>query len=132
MQFVDLHTIRRLASYCMPSPRRIEKLNLLLQEEVAKILDREVEVPEGTMLTVTRVGISSDGHYAAVFVSLLGTSPKKALENIKKNVYTVQQALNRRVKMRPVPKIHFEVDEGEFQREKVERSLAKLKQEGGM
>lgn len=116
----------------MASTRRIEKLNMLLREEISKILDRDIEVSEGTMLTVTRVAISSDGQYATVFVSLLGKNPKEALEILKKSVYYIQQVLNRRVRMRPVPKIHFEIDEAEFQREKVERSLAKLKQKGEM
>ena len=116
----------------MASIRRIEKLNMLLQEELARIIDREADLPVGTILTVTRVTISPDAHYATVFVSLLGKNPKEALEILKKNVYTIQQMLNRRVKMRPVPKIRFEIDKAELQREKVERALAKLKRKREM
>lgn len=114
----------------MPSPRRIEKLNMLFQEEISKILDRDIEIPEGNMLTITRVSISPDGHYADVLVSLLGKNPKETLENITKNVYAIQQILNRKMPIRPVPKIRFMLDGGEFEREKVEKSLVKLKQKG--
>ena len=114
----------------MASTRRIEKLNMLFQEELAKILDRDLDIPEGNMLTVTRVLISPDAQYAAVFVSVLGAKPKEVLDILVKNVYNIQQTLNARIRMRPVPKIHFELDKNEFEREKVERSLAKLKQKG--
>ena len=113
----------------MASERRAEKLNMLLQEEIARILDREAEIPEGSLLTVTRVQVSSDVHYASVFVSILGNDPKGVIKFLRKNVYAIQQALNRKVRMRPVPKIRFSIDEGEYERERVERSLAKLKKE---
>ena len=114
----------------MPSILRIEKLNILLKEELSKILDREIELPEDHLATITRVSVSPDAHYAAVFVSILGPHPKTALGNLSKNVYNVQQTLNRKVRMRPVPKIHFEIDEEEKRRESVEKSLADLKKKG--
>ncbi len=111
----------------MASPRRVEKLNILLQEEIAKILDEELEFPEGSLVTITRVSISQDAYYAVIFVSVLGKDPRKCLESLRKNTYHIQQLLNRRLRMRPVPKIRFVVDEGELKRESVEKSLAELK-----
>jgi len=114
----------------MASPRRLEKLSNLLKEEIARIIDREVEFPEDAIATITRVEVSPDVHYAAVFLSLLGIKPGDALAVLKKNIYSLQQILNRRVRMRPVPRIKFMIDEGEVKREGVERSLAELKQKG--
>lgn len=111
----------------MASPKRIEKLNILLQEEIAKILDEELEFPEGNLVTVTKVSISPNAHYAIVSVSVLGKDPRKCLENLSKSIYHIQQLLNRRLRMRPVPKIRFVIDEGELKREAVEKSLAELK-----
>lgn len=105
-------------------------MNNLLREEIAKILERELEFPGGTIVTVTKVDISPDKQYAAIFVSLLGTRPEKAMEILSKNTYTIQHLLNRKMRMRPVPKIHFAIDEEEFRRETVEKSIAKLKQKG--
>jgi ribosome-binding factor A len=110
--------------------RRIEKLNILLREELAKIIARDVDLPEETMVTITRVQISPDVKYAAVFVSVLGRSPREALEILSKSMYNTQHLLIRRLKMRPVPKIHFEVDKEELHREKVEKSLSNLKKKG--
>src|SRR3989338_3668959 len=114
----------------MPSALRIEKLNILLKEELSRIIDRQIEFPEDQMTTITRVSVSPGGHYAAVFVSILGPHPKTALENLSKNVYDVQQALNRKVRMRHVPKIHFAIDDAELRRESVEKSISNLKKKG--
>lgn len=114
----------------MASPRRIEKINNLLREEISKILMEETEIPEGNLVTITKVFTSNDAHYATVFMAILGKEPDKTLENIEKNTYHIQQLLNRRLKMRPVPRIKFVVDKETVRREKIERSLAKLKQKG--
>lgn len=113
----------------MPSDRRREKLNNLIREELSKILDREFEFPSETMLTLTRVDMSPDGHYATVFFTVFGKE-KETLDILEKNVYTIQQMLNRRMRVRPVPKIRFAVDEQEINRESIEKSLSNLKKKG--
>ena len=114
----------------MASERRIEKIKELAREELARIIDRELEFPAGTLVTVTRVDISPDKRYGEVFISLLGTDPHGAFALLKKNVYHIQQILNRTLRMRPVPQIHFSLDAEELRREGVEKSLASLKQKG--
>ncbi len=116
----------------MASDRRIKQLNILLKEELSGIIDREIEFPERTLVTITRVEISPDKHYAAVLVSLLGKQPKAALEILQKNVYNVQKLLNRKMRMRPVPKISFALDKEELKRERIEKYLADLKKKGEM
>ena len=111
----------------MAPSQRLERMSDLLQEELSKIMDRELEFPDGALVTITRVEISPDKHYAAVFLSILGTEKKNILEILEKKVYNIQQLLNRRVRMRPVPRVQFAIDEGEEKREIIERSLAELK-----
>ncbi len=115
----------------MPSPRRVEKLSNLIREELAAFLAREIEFPESTLVTITRVRVSPDGHYAAAMISVLPENKARAaLEILTKNIYHIQQAVNRRMRVRPVPKIAFHMDEEEERRERVEHSLAELKQKG--
>ena len=64
----------------MATELRIEKLNNLLKEELSKIIVRDMDFPADTLVTITRVDISPNVKYAAVFVSILGKSPKEALE----------------------------------------------------
>lgn len=111
----------------MASERRIEKLNILIKEELSKIIDRELEFDNEEIITITRVAVSPDKHYASVFISLLSPGPKNLLEKLQKNIYNIQQGLNKRLRMRPVPKISFKIDMEEIKRERVEKSLAELK-----
>jgi len=112
------------------SERRLEKLNNVLREELSNIIDREIEFSEGVLVTVTKIVVSSDVYYATAMISVLGGKIETALGILRKNVYDIQQALNRRLRMRPVPKISFAADMAEEHRESVERSLAELKRQG--
>ena len=60
----------------MASLRRLEKLNMLLKEELARIIDREVDFPAGTLVTITRVETSSDMHYTAALCRFWETMKK--------------------------------------------------------
>ena len=112
----------------MPSPRRVEKLEHLIREELARFLERAIEFPDDTLVTVTRVIVSPDAHYAfAMITTLPEHKQKSALEILKKNIYHIQQAINRALRTRPVPKITFRIDQDEERRERVEASLAQLK-----
>lgn len=115
---------------CMASPRRIEQLNIVLKEEVSRIVDRELEFPEESMVTLTRMVLSKDARYATVFFSVLGASAPEISDVFRKNIYHIQQMLNRTVRMHPVPQIRFLADQAERHREEVEKSLAELKQKG--
>ncbi|MBI2640690.1 MAG: 30S ribosome-binding factor RbfA [Candidatus Sungbacteria bacterium] len=116
----------------MAAEKRIERLKEFLKEELSGILDRELEFPDESLVTITKVEVSPDKYYATAFISVLGADTEKIMEILRKNVYNMQQLLNRRVRMRPVPRISFAIDEGEMEREKIEKSLAKLKRDGGL
>lgn len=113
----------------MATLRRIERINQLVREEVTKIIDRELEFPEQAMVTITRVAASRDALHANVYFSALGIPPDAVLAVLQKNIYHIQQMVNRRLKMRPVPKIRFAPDAEEAKRERVEKSLAAAKRE---
>ena len=114
----------------MPKIPRGEKLNMLLRDELGKIIDRDIEFAEGALVTITRVVTSSDIRYATVMLSVLNGSDSNVLELLAKNIYGIQQRLNRILRMRPVPRIRFAIDEEELRRESVEQSLAKIRQKG--
>lgn len=107
--------------------RRIEKVNELLKEVIANIILREVQFPAGTMATLTRVSVSPDLHYADVFVTIFAGDrevQQEALLLLKKSTREIQRQLNRKLRMRPVPRILFLVDEEEKRRERIEELLA--------
>ncbi len=104
-------------------------MNILLRELIAEILERELQFPDGVLVTVTRVSTSTDMHYADVLISVLGADSKEesAMAELTRNVGEVQHQMNRRVRMRPVPRITFKIDRDEKRRERIEELLARDK-----
>lgn len=110
----------------MANSRRVEKINVLLREVVADILSRDLQFPPGALVTVTRADASDDLYSARVFVSVMSADAaheQAVLDQLTRACGAVQHALNRRLRMRPVPRITFEVDRGEKRRERVEKLL---------
>ena len=107
---------------------RLRKLNDLLRDEVGKTLHEELENDEGVLLTVISATVSPTLEHATIKVSIFPTEQsKKVLEKIEKNIYRIQQTLNKRLTMRPVPKIRFEIDTTEERAHRIEEVLGKIK-----
>ncbi|TSC75377.1 MAG: ribosome-binding factor A [Parcubacteria group bacterium Gr01-1014_30] len=107
---------------------RIKKVNALIKQEVAQLLLKEAEFPGGVLATVTRVDTSPNLIQSKVYVSFLPEGKEKeALGVLQKQVYFLQQKLNRRLKMRPTPKIIFVLEKEAEKAGKVEELLETLK-----
>ncbi len=93
------------------SSLRIQKINELIKQEFAKILVEEIEVPIGTLVSVIQVKTSPSLQHAKIYISVL--PDKKAEEILKKlndRIYKLQQIINKRLYMRPVPKVRILLD----------------------
>ena len=111
----------------MANARRIEKINILIREVVSAILSRDFSPPAGVMVTVTRVETSEDIHYATIFISVFGgeeDQEKNIITELSRSAGLIQHQLNRKLRMRPVPKITFDIDEKEKRRERIEKLLS--------
>ena len=110
----------------MASERRLKKLNKLIRNELAAIINKELSFAEGVLVTVTRVETHRNLSQAEIFVTALPDAAlNKALEILNNSVFELQQLLNRRLKMRPVPKIVFKTDKGQLKAEEVYRLITK-------
>lgn len=95
----------------VPRKHRVEKLNELIKEEVSKIILKELDIDKNLLLTVTNVKTSSDLAHATILVSaILKEKEQEILELLQYNAGTIQHLLNRKLRMRPVPRIRFEID----------------------
>ncbi len=57
--------------------KRTDRLNSLLKEVISEVIRREVRNPHvNELVTVTRVQISKDLHYAKVYISVIGTGTR--------------------------------------------------------
>jgi ribosome-binding factor A len=87
---------------------RIERLNEVLKEELGQIILRELEFPPGVLVTLTRVETSSELSQAKVFVSVFPEHQAGAvLQALNSQIYFLQQRVNKRLLMRPVPRLVF-------------------------
>jgi ribosome-binding factor A len=62
-----------------------------------------------------------------VFINIIPKEKEEiVIESLKKEVYHIQQKLNKNLKIRPVPKIIFKIDESVDKAAKVEAILNKI------
>ncbi len=102
---------------------RLKKLNDLLRDEAGKILKKELEL-NNALVTVVRADISPTLEHATVWISVFPESQEKsALKEINSKIYSLQQMLNKRLVMRPVPKIRFEIDKTEEEAARIEKLI---------
>lgn len=109
---------------------RIPKINQLIQQELGMILLREFDLPDGVLVTVTRVDASGNLQEAKVYISVM---PEAKLEDVlgvlQRNIYHIQQMLNKRLRMRPVPRIRWTIETKTSQAQRIEELLEKTKEE---
>ncbi len=105
---------------------RIKKVNELLKEEIGSLFLKELNLPE-CLTTITRVEASPNLQQARVYISVMPESKKEEVfEVLNKEIYSIQQGLNKRLNMRPVPKIIFKKEEKTEQAARIEELLEKI------
>ena len=107
--------------------KRIEQVDVLIKEVASGILLRSIQFPEKALVTVTRVVTSPDIHYANVFVTVFSQKTSdlgEVMKILKHNIAAIQRELNRSLRMRPVPRIQFLIDEEETRRERIEKLIS--------
>jgi len=107
---------------------RVHRVNDLIQEELGKIILREVDFPKDTLVTLTRVDTASNIISAKVFISVLPDGQlDKVMRILNRRIWDIQQSLNKCLNMRPIPKIIFYKEEKTGEAAKVESVLEELK-----
>jgi len=78
-------------------------------------------------VTFTRVEISSDIRYGDIyFTTIPDDAQAQVAEVLNKNIFTIQQFLNKRLRMRPVPQIRFHIDKMEQEARKIDKIIEGL------
>jgi ribosome-binding factor A len=111
--------------------KRIQRVNTLIKEEVSQLILKEIEFPSNVLATITRAETSSDLKESRVFVSVMPVSQtKKVIQILNKTIYFLQRKLNKRLNMRPLPRLKFLPEEKTAEAGKIEEILGGLKKEG--
>jgi ribosome-binding factor A len=114
--------------------KRIQRLNQLIKREVAQLILREIDWEESgwrsgnVLVTVTRAEVTPDLKESKVYVSTIPEeNEEQVLTLLNKKIFLLQKKIDKRLKMRPVPKISFWKEKSTAEAGRVEEILEKLK-----
>lgn len=109
---------------------RHQRVEELIKRNVDTILLKEMELPKDVVITITHVKANEKLSDADVFVSVIpDNQTKDALAFLARNVYNIQQQINKKMQMRPVPKIRFVEDKIPAQAAHIEKILNEIKKQ---
>lgn len=93
--------------------QRHQRLEQDVKVALSNIITFEVKEPSVTgLISVTDVKITPDQKYAKVYISIFGKQNKeKVIDALKKATGFIKSELARRVRMRNIPSIQFELDD---------------------
>ncbi|MDP2736023.1 MAG: 30S ribosome-binding factor RbfA [bacterium] len=107
---------------------RVAKVNHVLQKELGAILLKEFDAPENTLVTLTRADASPNLQQARIYISVMPEEKvPEVFKALQKQVYGIQQMLNKRLKMRPVPRIEWVLEEKTREAQEIEQILEDIK-----
>ena len=93
--------------------QRHQRLEQDVKVALSNIITYDVKEPSVTgLISVTDVKITPDQKYAKVYVSVFGKQNKeKVIEALKKATGYIKGELARKVRMRNIPSLQFELDD---------------------
>lgn len=110
--------------------RRKLRLQEVIRQELAQMIEREIDLGKDVLVTVSKVEITPDLSEAKVFISVL---PDKYLQEallvLKKKIGFLQRSLNKVVNIKRTPKIIIKEDKGMRHAARVEEILEQIKKE---
>ncbi|HEU4758728.1 MAG TPA: 30S ribosome-binding factor RbfA [Dehalococcoidia bacterium] len=96
------------------SSRRLQRLNVLFQQELADLIAFHLRDPRlAELVSITRVEVSADLQNAHVHVSVLGDEEAKAstMTALQAAAPFLRRQLSERLTIRRIPGLHFRLDE---------------------
>jgi ribosome-binding factor A len=108
--------------------KRSARVGDLIRKETADIIMHKLRDPRIGFVTVTGAKVGDDLRHATVYISVF--EDKKldlTMKVLKSSVSFVRTELSRRLKMRFIPEIHFEIDEAVMYGRKIDSILDDIK-----
>ena len=109
---------------------RLIKINELLKQEVSKIILKELDIPRNVLVTITKSKTEPNLRRSVIYIT---TFPEKSGQDVilelELNIYDIQKILNRKLNMKPVPKIEFKIDKQSQVEQKIFKLLGKNKKD---
>lgn len=104
--------------------QRTEQVEATLKKIVAELLNKEIELPQDHLVTVTRVSVSPDLKNAKIFVSVLPfDSAEDIMPLLDKHRHTIQQEAVKQMTMKQSPVMKFVLDTKPEEASEIERLI---------
>ncbi|MCX7815916.1 MAG: 30S ribosome-binding factor RbfA [Syntrophales bacterium] len=112
--------------------RRAERVADRICEELSEILQREVGDPRVAMVTITGAKVSSDLRHARVFYVELGQDVcrPETQEAMRRATGFLRRQLGKRLQLRYVPELIFEVDKSFICGSRIEYLIREIHKSG--
>lgn len=96
----------------MPRFKRTDRLNEQLRQEISILVRDEVRDPRVGIVTITAVETSPELDHARIYITALGDDAEKeeALVGLRSAATFIRTQLGRRLHIRRIPELHFEID----------------------
>ncbi len=107
--------------------KRLSSVNSLIQKDLGFIIRRVLELPSGSLVTVTKVKTAPDLQSARVFISIMPDDlAPDMMAYLAKNRFILQQELFKNLKTKFSPKIEFIYDAAASRANRIERILDEI------
>jgi len=111
---------------------RIDQINNVLQKVLAEMIAKDFCSSRDSLVSLTRVECSGNLQEAKVFISVLPDQKRDAtVASLNRGIHFFQEKVNKKLKMRPVPRIFFVGDSKPEEAQQVETLLEQLKESQG-
>lgn len=113
----------------MAAKQRTDRLNSLLKEVISEVIRRDVRNPHvNSLITVTRVDIAKDLHYAKVYISVIGTPEErtKTIDALQSAAGFIAVNASKKVVMRYFPALTFKLDDSVDKHMRIEELLNEI------
>ncbi len=112
------------------SSKRLPQVNQVVKKELSQIILREFDFAPSIFVTLTRVETSADLKQSKIYISVMPESQfDSVLKILNSQIYQIQHILNRRLNMRPIPRICFIKEKETSKAGKIEEILEGLKKD---
>lgn len=109
-------------------PHRILQVNALLKDQFSAIINQELEIPEGVIVTVTDAKTSRDLRHTKIGISIY---PKKQSQElfflIRKNLKQLQYLTHQSLTLKYAPKIFVYLDTSQDRVNELEEVLNRIR-----
>lgn len=111
---------------------RIEKMNELVRTIFGELLEREISLKQGVIVTIAKVDTTADLRYTRISVSVFPEQEENyAIATLRHEQGRLQKALHAKLSMKIRPRILIGSDHTEQSADVVEKLLREIERETG-